>query len=230
MIKVVSTSNGSSTTRVVARHRIREAVRSEIVSGQARPGTKLVQQQLATRFGVSMGLVREALLELQAWGLVEVKDNRGMYVAEWDADRILETYEIREVLEGLAARRCCGRLKPNQLAKLERLARQIYAASTAERWEESTRLEQEFHGTIIRACGSHTVSRLSDNYKFIRKVLWVRSDARKTRRSHMDLVEAIRGDDPEHAEDVAREHVRIGRRLIEQRIAEHAFRPNWLGS
>ena len=214
--------------RIVARHRIREAIHGQILNGQSKPGTKLVQQQLAKQFGVSMGLIREALLELQAWGLVDVHDNRGVYVCNWDANRILETYEIREVLEGLAARRCCGRLSSKQLAELKALAEDIFIAAKAEKGEESTRLEREFHGRIIQWSGSEIVGRLAANYQFLRKLIWVRSDPHGTRQGHLAIVSALRGNDPVHAEGVAREHVLVARRFIEKRIAESGFHPNWV--
>src|SRR5687768_15592395 len=111
--------------RQVARHRIRASLRQRILNGEWRPGTKLKQQRLAKDFGVSMGLVREALLELQAWGLVETIDNRGIFVREFSAQRLLEAYEVREALEGLAARRCCGRIPTEQVTELEAMAERM---------------------------------------------------------------------------------------------------------
>src|SRR5262245_44250981 len=97
-------------TRKLARHEVRRVLRQRILEGKCRAGTKLVQGQLAKDFGVSIGVVREALLELQAWGLVETKDNHGVTVRGWNLERLLESYDIREMLEGLSARLCCGRL------------------------------------------------------------------------------------------------------------------------
>jgi DNA-binding GntR family transcriptional regulator len=227
-MKTAKPSAVASKKRVVARHRIREAIHGQILDGQCKPGTKLRQQQLAEQFGVSMGLIREALLELQAWGLVEVHDNRGIYVRSWDAGRILETYEIREVLEGLAARRCCGRASKQQLSQLRRLAQDIFNHARADQWEESAQLEREFHGRIIQWSGSEIVSRLAANYHFLGKLVWVRSDPRATKRGHLKIVRAIRANDPARAEAAAREHVLVGRRLLEKRIAERGSNSNWV--
>ena len=84
----------STARRKVARHQIRVDLQQRILNGEWRPGSKLIQQQLAKEFGVSMGLVREALLELQAWGLVETHDNRGIFVRRWNVDRLLEAYDV----------------------------------------------------------------------------------------------------------------------------------------
>src|SRR3954468_20847993 len=90
-----------------ARSRVREDVRRLILSGELRPGTRLTQQQLAKRFGVAQSVIRESLLELQFSGLVESVDNLGIFVSDLDTDMLLQAYEVREMLEGVAARRCC---------------------------------------------------------------------------------------------------------------------------
>src|SRR3954451_6879240 len=92
-----------------ARHRVREDVRRLILSGELKPGTRLTQQQLAKRFGVAQSVIRESLLELQFTGLVESIDNLGIFVSELDTEKLLQAYEVREMLEGLAARSCCER-------------------------------------------------------------------------------------------------------------------------
>src|SRR5688572_31394801 len=106
MAKEAGSSPPQSTT---ARSRVREDVRRLILSGELRPGTRLTQQQLAKRFGVAQSVIRESLLELQFSGLVRSVDNLGIFVSDLDVDRLLEGYEVREVLEGLAARLCCER-------------------------------------------------------------------------------------------------------------------------
>src|SRR5437667_6189130 len=96
--------------RLVSRHQVRDTLQRMILAGERPPGTKLVQQQLARSFGVAQGVVREALLELQAFGLVESIDNRGVYVSELSVKRLLDSFDVREIHEGLAARLCCEHL------------------------------------------------------------------------------------------------------------------------
>ena len=65
----------------LARHRVRDGIQRLILSGEYQPGQRLVQQELAGRFGVAQSVVRESLLELQFCGLVEAVDNLGMFVS-----------------------------------------------------------------------------------------------------------------------------------------------------
>jgi len=80
-----------------------------ILDGEHRPGASWFKQQLAKSFGVAQGVVREALLELKACGLVETVDNRGIFVTDLSIQRfarcVLTCGEMNE--GGWPARLCC---------------------------------------------------------------------------------------------------------------------------
>src|SRR5678815_5398232 len=79
---------------------IAESLREEILRGVLAPGQALRQEELAERFGVSRLPVRDALLRLEAQGLVHVYPNRGAFVISLSADEVSEIYEMRILLEG----------------------------------------------------------------------------------------------------------------------------------
>lgn len=214
--------------RKAGRHEIRDSLQSRILKGEWRPGDKLRQQQLAKDFGVSMGVVREALLELQAWGLVETRDNHGIYVQQWNVKGLVEAYEVREVLEGLAARRCCGRITRDQLRELEALTERNYQLMARNCQEQAANLDREFHRRLIEIADNAMVRRLTDSYRFIGKFVWFGGEAKVTRKHHLSILRALRENKPDEAERLGREHVAIGRRSIEQRIAAGSFEPHWI--
>jgi DNA-binding GntR family transcriptional regulator len=76
--------------RSVGRHAVRERLILLIAKGDVGSGEKLVQFRLARRFGVSISLIREALLDLQSYGLIESDDNRGFFVRELDAKAVID--------------------------------------------------------------------------------------------------------------------------------------------
>src|SRR3954471_6447027 len=82
----------------------------EIITGRSPIGTRLRQEDLAARFGVSRTPVREALRQLQAIGLVEQLGHRGALVRRFSAEECRNVYLVRAELEGLAAERAAGRL------------------------------------------------------------------------------------------------------------------------
>jgi Transcriptional regulators len=86
------------------RSEIADAVRKQIVSGQWRPGMHLTEKMLCTFTGASRSSVREALQLLMQEGFVSNQPNRGYRVATLDASEAADIYQMRSVLEGLAAR------------------------------------------------------------------------------------------------------------------------------
>src|ERR1019366_10570991 len=110
----------------VARHEVRDEIQRRILSGESKPGERLSQQSRARELGVAQGTVRESLLELKWLGLVESVDHLGVFVDNLDACRICEAYEVREVMEGLAARLACGHAGRADIAELRSMADNIY--------------------------------------------------------------------------------------------------------
>ncbi len=86
--------------------------------GEYGPGARLTEMELATRFNVSRTPVREALNRLESQGVVARDARRGMVVAQLDYDQLGELYDMREVVEGLAARLAARRAAPAEIAVL----------------------------------------------------------------------------------------------------------------
>src|SRR4051794_21740859 len=147
-------------TTDTARGRVRENVRRLILSGQFKPGTRLKQQHLAKRFGVAQSVIRESLLELQFTGLVQSVDNLGIFVSQLDAPRLLQAYEVREMLEGLAARLCCERAGRGDVAALAEMVERIYQLGTTRHDQERGSQDRAFHYRIVQLCGNVVLQRL----------------------------------------------------------------------
>ncbi len=116
MSTVNNTSTGSLRCWVVAsplRHTdlgtaITASLRAAIVSGEIPAGERLIESDLAERFGVSRGPVRDALAELERTGLVELQARKGSFVRSLTADDVDEVYSLRIALESLAIGRAVG--------------------------------------------------------------------------------------------------------------------------
>src|SRR4051794_36845388 len=115
----------SERTRSIVPATRAEAVATElrrlITSGELAPGTHLRQTDIAARFGVSTTPVREAFMILAREGVVRQDAHRGVVVFEPSVKDVTETYEIREVLEGLAAELATKQLTDDDLQALEAL-------------------------------------------------------------------------------------------------------------
>src|ERR1044071_10384721 len=104
------------------RGRVSQGIRRMILSGELRPGDRLLQQHLARTFGVSQSVMRESLLETQFTGLVESVNGIGASVGPIDLKQLFDAYEVREMLEGLAARVCCAHASPVDVRELTEAA------------------------------------------------------------------------------------------------------------
>src|SRR5437868_9162498 len=110
-----------------------ELIREAIVDGRLPPGQRLKEEELARELGISRTPVREALLILQAEGLVDAAPNRGAVVRSHDADDLEDLYQLRALLEGYAARRA---------------ATNIPEAAVTELWASCERFESLAEGDV----------------------------------------------------------------------------------
>jgi DNA-binding GntR family transcriptional regulator len=224
----MSHSGGSSET--TARGRVREDVRRLILSGELRSGTRLTQQQLAKRFGVAQSVIRESLLELQFTGLVRSVDNLGVFVGDLDVEQLLQGYEVREALEGLAARLCCERASRADVRELGEIVERIYELGMAGDDVERGALDREFHHRIILISQNSILGRLTEVHHVLGLIVLASRAHDVICAEHMAIVKAIEANDPDEAEQAARRHVAGVRRGIrEHQGTGFQFVPKWIG-
>lgn len=216
---------GSQTT---ARGRVREDVRRLILSGELRPGTRLTQQQLAKRFGVAQSVIRESLLELQFSGLVRSVDNLGIFVSELDTDRLLQAYEVREMLEGLAARCCCERAGRADVRELGEMVDRVYELGIAGSDGERGALDREFHHRTILISQNVILARLTEAYHVLGMIVQASRPHDVIREEHWAIVKAIEANNADEAEQAARRHVAGARRAIHEQVTGKQFVPKWV--
>ena len=112
--------------------RVYETVKEKISTFQLKPGTRLVEEQIAEEAGVSRTPVREALNRLGQEGLVKIFPQWGSYVREIDLEEIREVFDLREALEGMAARVAASRISEGEIEELKRLCRECANTSKSE--------------------------------------------------------------------------------------------------
>ncbi|GGM02420.1 GntR family transcriptional regulator [Deinococcus aerophilus] len=145
-----------ASTRVV--DVVRDQLRSAILSGELEPGSRLSVPELARRFQVSRSPVREAVLLLVGEGLAVEHTRRGVEVARLEVSDLLELYDLRAALEGLAARLAAERMSGAELAALRGVldAQGAAAVGDPRRFRE---LDHRFHEIVVQTCGNARLSR-----------------------------------------------------------------------
>jgi DNA-binding GntR family transcriptional regulator len=140
------------------REQIHAQLRSAILNAEYAPGTPLVEAELAARLGASRTPVREALQRLETEGLLERRGQRGIVVREFKAEDVTCIFEIRELLESLAARRACRRISPPVLAELRSIVGHMRAALDDP--NEMERLDTAFHDRILATADGARLRRM----------------------------------------------------------------------
>ncbi|WP_336715476.1 GntR family transcriptional regulator [Arthrobacter sp. USHLN218] len=128
-----------------------ERICSDIVEGTLPAGTALVQEQIATQYGVSRTPVRDALTQVALEGLATLVPGRGYVVNHLTDQDIKNVYEVRELLESLAARQALGSHTRQQLVRLRALVDE-FEALDPNNAEELFHLGLAFHAALIEPC------------------------------------------------------------------------------
>jgi DNA-binding GntR family transcriptional regulator len=199
---------------------VHASLREAIFSGELKPGSKLSVPALAGRLGVSRSPVREAVLRLTQERLAQEEARRGAVVARIGASELVRIYELREVLEGLAARLAVehsGRRMVEELrAALEDHARAVDAGSA----EAHTKADMRFHRIVREASANdgliEALEGIQAQVRLAMVTTTVTAGPHLALADHRSIFQAIERGDPQGAERAAREHiVRLRRNLQE---------------
>jgi DNA-binding GntR family transcriptional regulator len=211
----------------VARHEIRDEIQRRILSGETKPGERLSQQSLARELGVAQGTVRESLLELHWLGLVESVDHMGVFVDKLDVARVCEAYQVREVMEGLAARLACGNAGRADIAELRDMAERIHRLAEDQN-NETASLDRSFHLRITELSRNRSLVKLSQTYRALGMTVRAYREPAIIYAEHLRIVEAIEHNFADEAERQARGHVVGARQMIESMAKQGTFIPQWV--
>lgn len=190
------------------------ALREAIVTGKIKAGEKLNEPSLAEQYQVSRGPLREAIRRLVSMGLVQHKPHVGASVIPLELDRILELYEVREALEGMAARLAAQNMSDKEIQELKKLLdihRQHYDDNAGEYMQADG--DFDFHYQIIKGSGNALLTQqLCDElYHLIRMFRFqtsrFRSRSNRALIEHDQLIHAIEHRDPALAEMLMRRHI-----------------------
>lgn len=130
------------------RENVADEIRMKILNGDMKPGDKIVEQELASEFGISRGPVREALRQLEQEGMVEYSRNVGCSVRHVGMDDIYEIYYMRANYEMMAVRLHNSPFPQENLEKMEHILSQMKMLHKDE-YRKVFELDNEFHEAIL---------------------------------------------------------------------------------
>lgn len=215
-MKKIATPEPETTTRSVS---IAESLRCAILAGEFAPGERMIEIHLCERLNVSRTPIRAAFQALAGEGLLVHTPNKGYYVREFSLEDIVQAYEIRAALEGLAARRAAQKgLTREQMEAAEAalLAGDLLVEKESFTQEDRSRygqINKTFHDVIHNAGGSSMIKdmlRISEQVAPSSHHNVIAFEPRDVRRRHDDhhrIYEAILTRDGGRAEILMRDHV-----------------------
>jgi DNA-binding GntR family transcriptional regulator len=188
-----------------------EFLRDAILSGGLRGGARLVQDKIAAELNVSRVPVREALLQLEAEGLVRMEAHRGASVVWLTLEEIAEIFDIRELLVLDAVRRVVPTLTDKQVTRLAEIERrQAIEKNMATR----VRLTHAFYTTLFESLNRPRQRALMD--KLEREVERYLQPLERPHLGHARMIDAFRKRDAERATAIMRDHLqKVRNRALE---------------
>ena len=199
----------------------------EIFGGQWKAGDRLREEKLARLFKVSRTPVREALQELAAVGLVELRPNCGAVVASFGPQEIEEIYDVRALLEAEATRRACASISLEALRRLDEELTELHSARTRSLpWSQRTwEADRKLHGSIAAHCSNRRLAREIARYdtflQIIRETIGNHRRAQELAlKEHREIVDTLLRRSPAKAAAAMQKHVQSAGRM-----ALEAMRP-----
>lgn len=185
----------------------------EILSGELARGESLTETSLSARLGVSRTPLRAALHRLCEEGLVEISPNRGATVVGIGEGELVDIYNIRMRLEGLASREAARKISREDVEKLREAVELAEFYITKRDAEHLKELDSEFHRIIYGASGNRllckTLSELHRNIQFYRKRSLAKADRlERSLEEHKEILAAIERGDCEEADRLTSSHVK----------------------
>jgi GntR family transcriptional regulator, transcriptional repressor for pyruvate dehydrogenase complex len=214
-----------------------ELIMSLIVEGKLQLGDQLPgERELVERLQVARASVREALRILEFQGVIEVQPGKGAFVVgdgivdsdeegvrRWfrdHASEVMEILEVRDALEGRAARLAAQRVSNEEIQKLQSIIHQAYEEMDRGDMDKLVNLDREFHRTVSNASQVLLLSQLIDmNIDAMisprRSLMRLPERARRSWEDHQSIIDAIASKEPDAAEKAVAEHIaRVRKEVI----------------
>ncbi len=187
-------------------------LRQEILTGQMKPGERLMEIHLANKLGVSRTPIREAIRKLELEGLVIMIPRRGAEVAQITWKNLKDVLEVRRALDVLAIELACDRMTSEKLQELQRACENFAEATKTKGLREIAEADVALHDLIVASTGNNRLIQLVNNlaeqmYRYRFEYIKDTSQHEKLVQEHHDIYLSILNKDKESAARAVRKHI-----------------------
>ncbi len=197
----------------------------DIIFGRLAPGTRLIEDNLIARFGVTRHLVRQAFVELERTGIVVREKNKGVAVRSLTPSEVEQIYEVREMLQRQAALRIRLPAPAAVIEQLERLHREYSEHLRKGNYRGVHESNDAFHLAMFSACGNQYLVESIKHYMWLS--LPVRSKktanfdhAAASERDHEMIIRLMKGTDNWALAQLCVDHLQGAKTAYLQQVAE----------
>lgn len=206
---------------------VHKAILGEISGGRMRPGTRVIQEQIAQELGVSRQPVQQALALLRNQGVLHDAPGRGLLVAPLGIDYVRNMYDMRAVIEGLACRSAAQRNAKQAKAKGAALIRAGRKAVASGSYAELIAADMAFHHFIYALSENPFIepameAHWTNTQRVMGEVLVFDEQPRNVWDQHEAMLDVIAAGDAEQAEALGRAHIRQAADFMIARLEERA--------
>ena len=187
-------------------------LRTSILTGELKPGERLMEIHLADKLGVSRTPIREAIRKLELEGLVTMIPRRGAEVAQITEKNLRDVLEVRRALDALAVELACERITEDELAELKKACENFELETKRGNANQVAQADVELHDIILKASGNERlmqmISKLSQQmYRY--RLEYVKDEANYKRliAEHRVIYEAIRDRDRQTGAEAIKNHI-----------------------
>lgn len=207
------------------RQQVLVKLREAIIAGQFKPGERLQEQMLCDLLGVSRTPIREALRQLETEELIQIIPNKGPVVREVSRQDALDIFQVREQMEGLAARLFAQTADDATIALLEEAVRNIESCIRKKEHSLLLKRKNEFYDVLLKGCGNKVVYNVLGSLLARVTLLRGASLARperppKSLKEIKKILSAIKARDPDAAYEASTAHIRQAAASAMQNLPE----------
>ena len=201
-----------------------QILKNMIVERQLLPGDKIPQEKLAEDLGISRTPLINALKFLEKEKLVRSIPRRGFFMRKFTQREMISIFELREVLEGLAARKAAQKITEKQIAQLSRFFQQFGGDKEIADIRAYAREDRRFHNFLLEIGAKEFLKSILETYNIISSSYQVLAPEGLVRppgetiREHRAMIAAIARRDAEAAENIMRQHFKRSRAVLQESV------------
>ncbi len=205
-----------------------EAIKRDVLECGLSPGSEVTERQLAARYGMGKAPLREALVRLCQEGLLQSIPRSGYRITPVTIQDVQDIFELRLVLEPVAARQAAGRIDEVLLTELNELCRVGYEPGNRASESAFLRSNRQFHVAVAAASGNRRMARvleqlLEETERLFHLGLAVRDRTEEMKHEHEVLVSALARGDADAAAQATVDQVEAARKMVMDGILSAAW-------